>query len=36
MAGAKEVEFNGKRSVKQITDIRQTINNNTESKGLTI
>ena len=36
MAGAKEVEFNGKRlSVKQITDIRQIINNITESKGLT-
>ena len=36
MAGAKEVEFNGKRlSIKQITDIRQTINDITKSKGLT-
>ena len=36
MAGAKEVEFNGKRlSIKQITDIRQMINDITESKGLT-
>lgn len=36
MAGAKEVEFNGKQlSIKQITDIRQMINDITESKGLT-
>ena len=36
MAGAKEVEFNGKiLSIKQITDIRQTINDITKSKGLT-
>ena len=36
MAGAKEVEFNGKRlSIKQITDIRQMINDITENKGLT-
>ena len=36
MAGAKEVELNGKRlSSKQITDIRQIINDITESKGLT-
>ena len=36
MAGAKEVEFNGKRlSIKQITDIRQMVNDITESKGLT-
>ena len=36
MAGAKEVEFNGKKlSIKQITDIRQIINDITESKGLT-
>ena len=36
MAGAKEVEFNGKRlSIKQITDIRQKINDITKSKGLT-
>ena len=36
MAGAKEVEFNGKRlSIKQITDIRQMINDIAESKGLT-
>ena len=36
MAGAKEVELNGKRlSIKQITDIRQMINDITESKGLT-
>lgn len=36
MAGAKEVEFNGKKlSIKQITDIRQMINDITESKGLT-
>ena len=36
MAGAKEVEFNGKRlSIKQITDIRQMINDITESKGHT-
>ena len=36
MAGAKEVELNGKRlSIKQITDIRQIINDITESKGLT-
>lgn len=36
MTGAKEVEFNGKRlSVKQITDIRQMINDITKSKGLT-
>lgn len=36
MAGAKEVELNGKRlSVKQITDIRQKINDITKSKGLT-
>ena len=36
MAGAKEVEFDGKRlSIKQITDIRQMINDITESKGLT-
>lgn len=35
MAGAKEVELNGKRlSSKQITDIRQIINDITESKGL--
>ncbi|MFS9259693.1 hypothetical protein QM450_03555 [Streptococcus infantis] len=35
MAGAKEVEFNGKKlSIKQITDIRQMINDITESKGL--
>ena len=36
MAGAKEVEFDGKRlSIKQITDIRQMINDITENKGLT-
>lgn len=36
MAGAKEVEVNGKRlSIKQITDICQMINDITESKGLT-
>ena len=36
MDGAKEVEFNGKKlSIKQITDIRQMINDITESKGLT-
>ena len=36
MAGAKEVEFNGKRlSIKQIIDIRQMINDITENKGLT-
>ena len=36
MAGAKEVEFNGKKlSIKQITDILQMINDITESKGLT-
>ena len=36
MTGAKEVEFNGKRlSIKQITDIRQMINDITENKGLT-
>ena len=36
MAGAKEVEFNGKiLSIKQITDIRQKINDITKSKGLT-
>ena len=36
MAGAKEVEFNGKKlSIKQITDIRQMINDITENKGLT-
>ena len=36
MTGAKEVEFNGKRlSIKQITDIRQKINDITKSKGLT-
>ena len=36
MAGSKEVELNGKRlSIKQITDIRQIINDITESKGLT-
>ncbi|KJU88204.1 hypothetical protein HMPREF2619_07300 [Streptococcus sp. HMSC074B11] len=36
MAGAKEVEFNGKKlSIKQITDIRQMINDITERKGLT-
>ena len=36
MAGAKEVELNGKRlSIKQITDIRQKINDITKSKGLT-
>ena len=36
MTGAKEVEFNGKKlSIKQITDIRQMINDITESKGLT-
>ena len=36
MAGAKEVEFNGKQlSIKQITDIRQMINDITERKGLT-
>ena len=36
MTGAKEVEFNGKRlSIKQITDIRQMINDITKSKGLT-
>ena len=36
MAGAKEVEFNGKKlSIKQITDIRQMINDISESKGLT-
>lgn len=36
MTGAKEVEFNGKRlSIKQITDIRQMINDITKSKGFT-
>lgn len=36
MTGSKEVELNGKRlSIKQITDIRQTINDITKSKGLT-
>lgn len=36
MAGSKEVELNGKGlSIKQITDIRQIINDITESKGLT-
>ena len=34
MAGAKEVELNGKRlSIKQITDIRQMINDITEKQG---
>ena len=34
MAGAKEVELNGKRlSSKQITDIRQMINDITENQG---
>lgn len=35
MSGAKEVDFNGNRlSIKQITDIRQTIDEITKSKGL--
>ena len=36
MSGAKEVDFNGNRlSIKQITDIRQTIDEITKCKGLT-
>ena len=36
MSGAKEVDFNGNRlSIKQITDIRQTIEEITKRKGLT-